>query len=632
SARNGVFNLQGLARLYEDTDSQFEKARKRFKALEDGIGGFAKWDELLEKAEKKSSDIDVIAKLKSKRSKARKDLEKLLVEEKFIRETKTEATYLKTFRAFLLNRDWNTVAEDREIMLGKLSGQLQTIKSSTYDFTKLEEGNGIHEFRRKIRWFAMEARALNGLLILKPLTTVCPIEAYKDLPSSEWAKSKYGVLPPSQSETAPVAVTACLYVKMAKAIDDVGKIKDAVEEVDNNTAGDASDAASLDDQVAVNAIYNEMMKSRVFDLLTFQTRLGGETAELYNEIDWASTSLGPYSGWPEPLKYLVNSMLGCPIPMYICWGEDRIFLYNDAYRVLLSKKHPAALGQKFDVVWPEVWPQLQDLFKSVASGNNYYIADMKMELERHGYPEECYFTFSFNPIADGKGKAIGLQCICYETTAKILNDRSINALQISTDAARIKAENATVELENFFKQAPVAIALLEGFEHRFTLANELYYKFVGVRSIIGRTVREVFPDLVGQPFFGLLDDVYRTGVPFMASDAPITFETIDGEKETSYVDFIYAPRFGLDNKVEGITATIVDVTAKYRARKVVEDQLEEMKALTSQLTDAQSDLDEEKRKFEIIFENAASGMAMVKEPQHIFEKANPSFREMLGNR
>lgn len=274
SARNGVFNLQGLARLYEDTDPQFEKARKRFKALEDGIGGFAKWDELLEKAEKKSSEKDVIAKLKSKRSKARKDLEKLLVEEKFIRETKTEATYLKTFRSFLINRDWNTVAEDREIMLGKLSGQLQTIKSSTYDFTKLEEGNGIHEFRRKIRWFAMEARALNGLLILKPSSTVCPIEAYQDLPSSEWAKSKYGVLPASKSETNPVALTACLYVKMAKAIDDVGKIKDAVEEVDNNTAGDASDAASLEDQASVKAIYNEMMKSRVFELLQAELSAG----------------------------------------------------------------------------------------------------------------------------------------------------------------------------------------------------------------------------------------------------------------------------------------------------------------------------------------------------------------------
>jgi hypothetical protein len=274
SARNGVFNLQGLARLYEDTDPQFEKARKRFKALEDGIGGFAKWDELLEKAEKKSSESDVIAKLRSKRTKARKDLEKLLVEEKFIRETKSEATYLKTFRAFLLNREWNSVEEDRKIMLGKLSGQLQTIKSSVYDFTKLEEGNGIHEFRRKIRWFSMEARALNGLLVLKPATVPCPIETYKDLPTSEWAKSKYGVLPPSASETAPVAVTACLYVKMARAIDDVGKIKDAVEEVDNNTSGEASDAASLEDQALVKAIYNEMIKSRVFDLLQAELSVG----------------------------------------------------------------------------------------------------------------------------------------------------------------------------------------------------------------------------------------------------------------------------------------------------------------------------------------------------------------------
>lgn len=366
--------------------------------------------------------------------------------------------------------------------------------------------------------------------------------------------------------------------------------------------------------------------------LLIPSKLGGETAELYNSIDWASTSLGDYAGWPEPLKYLVNSMLGCPIPMYICWGSDRIFLYNDAYRVLLSKKHPAALGEKFDIVWPEVWPQLTSLFEAVNAGENYYIEDMQMTLERNGFSEECYFTFSFNPVADGSGQVVGLQCICYETTAKILSDRSIAQLQKSSESAREKAESATRELESFFRQAPVAIALLEGPEHRFALSNELYDKLIGVREIIGRTAREVFPDLKDQPFFDLLDQVYRTGIPFTAYDAQIVFENSAGEKTANYLDFIYAPRFGPDGKAQGITATIVDSTAKYLARKAIEDNLSELKTLTNQLTSAQSELDEEKRKFEIIFENAASGMAMVKEPQHIFEKANPSFREMLGNR
>jgi PAS domain S-box-containing protein len=362
------------------------------------------------------------------------------------------------------------------------------------------------------------------------------------------------------------------------------------------------------------------------------SKLGGETADLYNRIDWASTSLGDYSVWSEPLKYLVNTMLSCPIPMYICWGEERVFLYNDAYSVLLSQKHPKALGQRFDLVWPEVWPELKDLFLSVSAGANFYSEDMAMTLERNGFKEECYFTFSFNPVSDGLGKIMGLQCICYETTSKILSDRSIADLHQKNESARFEAEKASLELESFFKQAPVAIALLEGPEHRFTLSNELYDKLIGVRSIIGRTVRDVFPDLEGQPFFEILDQVYSTGVAFTASDAPIVLENKSGKKENRFLDFIYAPRLDADGQAQGITATVVDVTAKYLARKALEDNLVELKALTGQLTLAQSDLDEEKRKFEIIFESAASGMAMVKEPQHFFEKANPSFREMLGNR
>lgn len=361
-------------------------------------------------------------------------------------------------------------------------------------------------------------------------------------------------------------------------------------------------------------------------------KLGGKTAELYRKMVWDKTSLGAFEAWPEALKYLVNTMLACPIPMYLCWGPERIFLYNDAYRPLLGKKHPSALGERFEDVWPEIWPNLSPLFDSIGEGANYYAEDTLLVLERHGSSEDGFFTFSFNPIFDGEGKVRGLQCICYETKEKILNDRAKLNFQAQTEEAQIKAEIASAELERFFTQAPVAIIVLEGPNHHIRLSNKLYEQIAGRSGLIGKTVREAFPDLEGQPFFDILDQVYKTGVPYITTEAHVILKKEDGQQTDAYLDFTYAPRLSGSGTVEGISATVVDSTQKVLARQAVEKNAEDFKWVTEKLTAAQSALVDEKRKFEIIFEHATSAMAMVKEPKHVFEKANPSFRKMFCDR
>jgi len=266
SARAAVFNLQGLGRLYADTDSSFDKARKRFKALEDGIGGFEKWNDLYDKAKENGSSAGAIKKLETKRDAAKAALEAMLVSEKYIPADGSKG-YLETFRSFLNKFPWKTPEEDRLIMLGKLKSELETVKTTQYDFTHLEEGNGIHEFRRKMRWISMEARALNGLVIHKPLADGCPVEVWKDLATSSYASSKYGALPPSAMEKSPTAVTPCLYVRIAKAIDQLGSIKDSLEAADNINEGEASDGSLPADQAAVQAILDEMLKNDLFGKL-----------------------------------------------------------------------------------------------------------------------------------------------------------------------------------------------------------------------------------------------------------------------------------------------------------------------------------------------------------------------------
>ncbi|MBC7658119.1 MAG: hypothetical protein H7249_00270 [Chitinophagaceae bacterium] len=273
SARNGVFNLQALGRIYEDENPEFKKARKRFKALEDGIGSYAKWNDLLTKAEGNGAKDEVKSKLQTKKSKAKTDLVELLGKEDYIPKKVDKVPYLKALRAFLIGYAWKAPAEDRKFVLKALSDQLEHIKSSHYDFSHLEDGNGVHEFRRKLRWFAMETRSLNGLVVLKDASAGCPVPEYAALLSSPIAKSKYAVLPPAAIEPNPVKVTPCLYVKIAQEIDEIGTLKGDVEEADNNTVGEASDVVGKDDQAKVQAILDGMLKNDVCSKL--QSEIAG---------------------------------------------------------------------------------------------------------------------------------------------------------------------------------------------------------------------------------------------------------------------------------------------------------------------------------------------------------------------
>ncbi len=278
SARNSVFLLQGLARLYEDEAAEFKSARKKFKALEDAIGGVAKWQELLDKADKSGAGPDVKQKLSTNLEKAQASLQKTLTKEDFIPGSQSKTPYIKGFRAFLANYPWKPVVEDRDVVIQKLIAQLDLIKGTAYDFTRLEEGNGIHEFRRKLRWFAMEAKSVNGLVLWKADAS-CPVPAYAALLSTSIAKSKYATLTPSTAETNPVYVTPCYFVRIAKAIDEIGNIKDDTEEEDNNSnAGVASDGASDEAQKAVEAVRQDLLQNRVYDVLKADLQAGLSSA------------------------------------------------------------------------------------------------------------------------------------------------------------------------------------------------------------------------------------------------------------------------------------------------------------------------------------------------------------------
>ncbi len=161
-------------------------------------------------------------------------------------------------------------------------------------------------------------------------------------------------------------------------------------------------------------------------------------------LDWSETALGPVENWPQSLRTSVNILLESKFPMYIAWGSDYIQFYNDGYRPILgSSKHPQALGRGARDTFPESWhiigPMFTDVRRGIASGSE----DWMLPLDRNGYLEECYFTFSYSPIRDETGGVGGVLTTVSETTARVLGERRLATLQ----ALAALASNAKNESE-----------------------------------------------------------------------------------------------------------------------------------------------------------------------------------------
>lgn len=105
--------------------------------------------------------------------------------------------------------------------------------------------------------------------------------------------------------------------------------------------------------------------------------------------------------------------------MFVAWGPERFFFYNDAYATILGTKHPSALGEKFENIWSDIWPDIEPIVKKVEGGEASYFEDLPLYMNRTGEFEQTYFTFSYSPVEDDTGKVVGLYCACIETTANV---------------------------------------------------------------------------------------------------------------------------------------------------------------------------------------------------------------------
>jgi PAS domain S-box-containing protein len=164
-------------------------------------------------------------------------------------------------------------------------------------------------------------------------------------------------------------------------------------------------------------------------------------------FDWSRTALGPAENWPQSLKTTVSTCLDSRFAIVVWWGRELVTFYNDGYMKILGNKHPQALGLRAVELWPEIWHIIGPMLEGVMQrGEATWSENLLLELERSGYPEECYFTFSYSPIRDESGGVGGVFTPVQETTSQVIGERRLRTLRDLAEGARAANAQSSEEV------------------------------------------------------------------------------------------------------------------------------------------------------------------------------------------
>ena len=281
---------------------------------------------------------------------------------------------------------------------------------------------------------------------------------------------------------------------------------------------------------------------------------GGDMGALMRTYDWSATPVGPSADWPQSLKTTVGIMLNSGHAMCLAWGPELTFFYNDAYVPFLQSRHPAALGRPLDKIWSDVWHDIAPLVERAMAGEATWVEDWPLVMERDAGPQETWWTFCYSPVRDENGLVAGMLNVCSNSTDKVLADRRL--------AAQVDRQR------RLFDQAPGFIGISNGPEHVYEFVNSAYARLCGARDYLGKTVREVLPDIAGQGFYELLDTVYATGKRHTAEGVAVSMKRTPGaDSERRFVSFVYEPVIGEAGEVTGIFTQGYDVTDAHNAQE-----------------------------------------------------------------
>ena len=251
---------------------------------------------------------------------------------------------------------------------------------------------------------------------------------------------------------------------------------------------------------------------------------GGDMGAAIRSHDWSSAAIGPSLLWPEALRNALNLMLNSPESMYLVWGSDLTFFFNDAYRPILGSRLDSALGASLPVLWSDAWDAVREPLQRAFAGEASRFIDVPIAMARQSHSEETWWTFSFSPIYNG-ARVEGVFCYTVETTSKVLAERRSEQgetdLRTERDRARRSEASAHVNAERvqlalaagaiigtWFWDLPTdRFTVDEAFAHSFGLDPELGREGLSLEQVITTVHPDDREGLIG----AITDVIARSG-------------------------------------------------------------------------------------------------------------------------
>jgi PAS domain S-box-containing protein len=297
---------------------------------------------------------------------------------------------------------------------------------------------------------------------------------------------------------------------------------------------------------------------------------GGEVGDLIRSRDWSSSPLGAPAEWPQPLRIVVDLVLQSRFPMFVAWGEELGFLYNDAYAEILGSKHPRALGSRFRDIWAEIWPDISPLIDAAMDGRSIYREDLPLVMNRKGYAEQTWFTFSYSPVRDEAGRIAGMFCAVSETTRRVLAERALRELN-ETLERRVDAALAERKVLADIVEGTNAMVQVADLDYRWLAINEAaaneFERIFGVRPHVGASMLEL---LTAQP--GHLAAVKAVWSRALAGEEFVEVDQFgDPGRDRRFYEMRYNTLRNRDGERIGAYQFVYDVSERLRDQQRLRD-------------------------------------------------------------
>lgn len=252
---------------------------------------------------------------------------------------------------------------------------------------------------------------------------------------------------------------------------------------------------------------------------------------------------------------LINTFIG---PTFIVETINKIALE------IWGKSYEQVINKPFFDSSPELEKTVKKILNDVyASGKPFMDNEISVQFKRIGKPDLAYFNMVYQPLYDVDNTIYGILVVGTEVTETV-NTRK----KMEEKTAILQREHQM--LQNYYIEAPAFFVILKGEEHIFEFANTMYHQLIGNRDILGKKMMEVLPELKGQGFDVLVDEIHRTGKPFTGREMPASIEQEKGKLKQIYIDLHCQAIKNDENYIEGILIFGYDVTELVVARKLIE--------------------------------------------------------------